>query len=220
MLIDIEKWSRGYIEAVTAGFGDRVRFIGLQGSYGRGEATESSDIDMVLLLDRVWAEDIKKYGKLLDTLEHREKICGFFSGERELVNWERADLFQLCYDTEPLVGSLEYYKTLITEEDIRRAVKTGGCNIYHMCIHNLLYDKSPEILKSLFKASYFTMSARIFLETGRYEKRKEALIPLLSLLDREVTTAAEAMSTITVWGIEAVVASETLLDFASGCITM
>ena len=51
MLIDIEKWSRGYIEAVTAGFGDRVRFIGLQGSYGRGEATESSDIDMVLLLD-------------------------------------------------------------------------------------------------------------------------------------------------------------------------
>ena len=42
-------------------FGNRIWFVGLQGSYGRNEATEQSDIDAVVILDKVTLEDIKAY---------------------------------------------------------------------------------------------------------------------------------------------------------------
>ena len=58
-------------------FANRVWFFGLQGSYGRGEAKETSDIDVVVILDELNASDIQTYQNMLDTLPHRELICGF-----------------------------------------------------------------------------------------------------------------------------------------------
>lgn len=52
-MVEIGQWMEGYVSAVERVFGDRAIFIGLQGSYGRGEPTESSDIDVVLILDRL-----------------------------------------------------------------------------------------------------------------------------------------------------------------------
>ena len=41
-------------------FGERLWFVGLQGSYGRGEATDTSDIDVVsLFLDTLNIDDLK-----------------------------------------------------------------------------------------------------------------------------------------------------------------
>lgn len=62
-------------------FENRIWFVGLQGSYARGEATESSDIDVVVILDELAANDIYKYSEMLDTLPYRERICGFLSGK-------------------------------------------------------------------------------------------------------------------------------------------
>lgn len=42
-------------------FGNRVWFVGLQGSYGRGEARDTSDIDVVVILDELSASDIGVY---------------------------------------------------------------------------------------------------------------------------------------------------------------
>lgn len=69
-----------FIQKLNEVFANRAWFVGLQGSYGRGEATESSDIDVVVILDELSAEDIQTYNDMLDTLPHRELICGFLSG--------------------------------------------------------------------------------------------------------------------------------------------
>lgn len=42
-MTDINSWMHGYIRAVEAAFGERVAFIGLQGSYARGTATQDSE---------------------------------------------------------------------------------------------------------------------------------------------------------------------------------
>ena len=52
-MVDINKWTKDFLQVLEQIFGERVYFAGLQGSYGRGEATESSDIDMVVILDRL-----------------------------------------------------------------------------------------------------------------------------------------------------------------------
>ena len=52
-MIDITVWMKNFLQTLNETFGDRVWFVGLQGSYGRGEATETSDIDVVVILDEL-----------------------------------------------------------------------------------------------------------------------------------------------------------------------
>lgn len=52
-MLNIESWLPLWSRAVLERFGGRVLFLGLQGSRARGEAREDSDIDTVLVLDRL-----------------------------------------------------------------------------------------------------------------------------------------------------------------------
>jgi predicted nucleotidyltransferase len=67
-MIDISSWLDSFLQALDARFGERVWFVGLQGSYARGEATEASDIDTVVILDELSASDIQSYNNMLDAL--------------------------------------------------------------------------------------------------------------------------------------------------------
>ena len=143
-MIDINSWINEFLTKLNNAFANRVWFVGLQGSYGRGEATETSDIDMVVILDEFNTTDIQTYNEMLDTMPHRALICGFISGKEEIMNWEPSDLFQFYYDTTPLKGSLDDLLSVIDENAVKKAIKTGACNIFHGCVHNMLYEKSED----------------------------------------------------------------------------
>lgn len=186
MNFSIDSWMRQYQEAVRKQFGDRIWLIGLQGSYGRDEATEESDIDVVFILDHISIEDLRIYSAALDTIPNRDKICGFVSGREELLSWEPSDLFQFYYDTTPIFGSLDILLRKIKRDDIYRAIWTGTCNIYHMATHNLIHEKNTDILKDLYKSATFTLQAIAFLQTGRYEKKKSLVRALLKESERKI----------------------------------
>ena len=57
-MVDIETWMNELTEKLVSAFEIRLLFLGLQGSYGRGEANEDSDIDVVTVLDRVELTDL------------------------------------------------------------------------------------------------------------------------------------------------------------------
>jgi hypothetical protein len=175
-MIDINVWMNDFIQKLNNIFADRVWFVGLQGSYGRGEATESSDIDVVVILDELSAEDIHTYQDMLDTLPHRELVCGFVSGKDEILNWEPSDLFQFYHDTTAIKGSLDSLLPLIDNASIDRAIKMGAGNIYHGCVHNMLHEKSEEILKGLYKAASFVVQAIVYKQTGNYIKHQNQLL--------------------------------------------
>ena len=117
-MVDIREWLKTFSAAIEEAFGDRLMFTGLQGSYGRGEATEDSDIDTVVILDHLDAADIKTYERVIDRLDRRELVCGFLSGRQELLNWEPSDLFQFYYDTIPVMGSIDEILSLIDPQAI------------------------------------------------------------------------------------------------------
>ncbi|MBQ3005228.1 MAG: nucleotidyltransferase domain-containing protein [Clostridia bacterium] len=176
-MINISEWLKDFLNALDETFSDRVWFVGLQGSYGRGEATDSSDIDTVVFIVEFITEYIFSYDKMLILFEHRELVCGFISGKKEIYNWETADLFQFYYDTKAIKGSLDELKPVL---DVDRAVKIGVCNIYHGCVHNMLHEKSEEILKSLYKSASFVLQAMLFKRTGKYISFLTELAELLS----------------------------------------
>ena len=57
-MIDIAVWMDRFLNLLEESFGKRIWFVGLQGSYARGEATQTSDIDVVVILDKLSASDI------------------------------------------------------------------------------------------------------------------------------------------------------------------
>ena len=185
-MIDIDVWIKDFTQKLNNIFVNRIWFIGLQGSYGRGEATETSDIDVVVILDELNESDIKAYDNMLDTMPHRELICGFVSGKEEIMNWEPSDLFQFYHDTTAIKGSLDDLLPLIDHVAIERAIKMGAGNIYHGCVHNMLHEKSEEILKGLYKAASFVVQAIVFKYTGNYFKHQNQLLQVASVEEQTI----------------------------------
>ena len=149
------------------------------GSYG-------DQRDVVAILAELRVEDIQAYQKMLATLPHREIICGFVSGKNEITNWEPSDLFQFYHDTTPILGSLDCLLPLIDSTAVDRAIKIGACNIYHGCVHNMLHEKSEEILRGLYKAASFVVQAIVFKQTSNYVKSQKDLLQVSLSMERTI----------------------------------
>lgn len=187
-MIEINTWLEGFLSALDKAFADRVWFVGLQGSYAREEATENSDIDVVVILDALSASDIQDYRVMLDTLGHRDLICGFLAGRDELLRWEPSDLFQFYYDTKPIRGSLNALLPLLDGAAIDRAIRIGACNIYHGCVHNMVHERSEALLCGLYKSASFVVQAIVFRQTGKYVCRQNELLTLASGDEKTIVT--------------------------------
>lgn len=124
-MMEIENWMKQYCGAVRAAFGDRVRYIGLQGSRGRGEAGPDSDIDVVCILDSCSLQDLETYRAAVKDLPDRDKLCGFVSGTAELAAWDRGELFQFRRDTTDWCGRLADLLPPEEPGDARRALIRG-----------------------------------------------------------------------------------------------
>ena len=216
-MIDITNWMSNFLQTLNKTFENRVWFVGLQGSYGRGEATETSDIDVVVILDELSAKDIQIYNGMLDTLPHRDLICGFLSGKNEIMNWEPSDLFQFCNDTTPIKGTLDEVFALIDENAINRAIKIGACNIFHGCVHNMLHEKSEDILWGLYKSASFVVQAIVFKQTGNYIKYQEELLKVVS--SDELVIVENFMNLKNGGTVDFSLMSETLFDWAKKWIS-
>lgn len=176
-MLDINAWMEDFQRALAQTFPGRLWFVGLQGSRARGEATAASDIDVVVVLDALAAEDIRRYSAMLDTLPERPLICGFLSGRDELLHWAASDLFQFCHDTRPYLGSLDDVLALVSENDV----------------HNIVHEKSPAILAELYKAASFSVQAICYLQTGRYVREHAALVEIAAPEERTILTTRQAL---------------------------
>lgn len=190
MVKEIDLWMKLLIEKLLRNFQNRVIFVGLQGSYHRGEATEKSDIDVVLILDFILIEDLKKYKEIICTMPEYEKACGFTCGLKEFTFWAKQDLFQLFYDTSSYYGDFEALIGIFDKEDIISAIKMGVGNIYHEVCHRFLFKdnhvEQAEKLKTAYKTTFYILQACLFLGTGRYISTRNELTDYLDNADKTI----------------------------------
>ncbi|OZV12066.1 nucleotidyltransferase [Tissierella sp. P1] len=186
MTFFIDDWINELVSKIKKEYGDNVIFIGLQGSYKRREAGDNSDIDIVVILNELTMEDLKRYREIIFKMPYGEKACGFISGQNEILSWEKSDLFQFYYDTQSIYGSIDYLLPLIDKGDVKRAIKIGACNLYHGCCHNFIYENSSEVLSVLYKSAFFILQAKYFYETNEYIGSKIDLEKRLDGIDKEI----------------------------------
>ena len=186
-MFDINVWLDIIIKKLQNEFEQRLLFVGLQGSYNRGEATQSSDIDLVVILDNLSFEDLKRYHSIINSMPDKDKSCGFISGREELQNWSKSDLFQFFYDTKSLIGNLQDLIQAPTIEDATQAVKISSENLYHTAVHSFIHSNNrAEDLKNLYKGVFFVLQAKYFIETKKYIPTKIELSELLNGIDRDI----------------------------------
>ena len=180
--MDISIFMESFKDNLLALFNDNLLFLGIQGSYGRSEAKETSDIDTVIILQQCGKGEILKYRTYIDTLSEKDILCGFVSSIDELRAWESADRAQLILDTKPVYRDLAALCPQITRDDIRRAVQQGACAIYHASSHNILHARNWSILPELYKSVGFTIRMKHYLLTGVYVS---AFRELTAVVDEE-----------------------------------
>lgn len=174
--MDAFAWAEEATGKLKTGFGERLRFVGIQGSRARGEAREDSDIDLVVLLDHVDAGDLVRYRAIVQSMPRSKLACGFVGSERVLAAWPRHELFQFYHDTHAIFGALPDASPF-TEADALEATRIGASGIYHATCHACVFDgdAADGILESLFKGAFFTLQALQFVRTGAYPRTKAEL---------------------------------------------
>lgn len=188
-MVEIERWMAGLRAELSERFGSRLLFLGLQGSYGRGEANEDSDIDVVAVLDQVELSDLDAYRAIVRKMPEGEKACGFLCGAAELKSWPRYDLLAVARDTRDVYGTLAELLPSFGQGDVAEAAAIGASGLYHAAVHTYLYadrESWPGFLREAHKGAFFTLRALRELRTGENVRAKRDLLSLLEGDEREI----------------------------------
>lgn len=184
---EISVWLDEIESKLKTAFKDNLIFIGLQGSYNRNEADENSDIDLVVILKHLSIEDLREYKSIIEGMPFKEKACGFISGEREIKNWSKEDLFQFFYDTGNIYGKLEEIITPPTNTEVKKSIKQSLETLYHSAIHSYLHSSDfQQVLPELYKQTFFILQAEYFVKNNEYIKTKKELLTRLTGLDKDI----------------------------------
>jgi len=189
-MILIEEWMKSLSDKLTTNFDERLLFVGLQGSYQRNEATEDSDIDAVVILNDLTLDDLVQYKDIVSSMPEYEKACGFISGEKELENWPKHELFQFMNDTRSYYGDLDELLPTIDRMDIINGVKVGASALYHFCCHSYLRGEM-QALKELYKGAFFVLQSAYYLRNNIYIENKERLLPLLDGVEQDILSISK-----------------------------
>lgn len=188
-MIDIECYISQLIESLREQFHTRLLYVGLQGSYLRGEATVDSDIDIMVIIDKLTVDDLESYRSVIHSLEYAEKSCGFICSQTDLANWNPLEICHLLNTTKNYYGKLSEYVPPYTKIDIRNFIKLSVNNLYHEICHRYIHaeiSKNIDFLPLTYKGVFFILQNLYYLEYGQYIGTKAELLSLLSGKDHAV----------------------------------
>lgn len=167
-MIDAEAYLRTLIAALKKEYGARLIYVGLQGSYLRGEADENSDIDVMTVIESLTPDDLRRYRGVLEQAGSRDKACGFLCGRDELHCWNRLELCHLLHTTKDCYGALDELLPVYTEEDTREFIRLGLNNLYHEICHRYVFENGGDGFRQSYRQVFFILQNLHFLETSDF----------------------------------------------------
>lgn len=194
-MLNIAHYMDQLVSLLLEEFGERLIYVGLQGSYRRGEADADSDIDVMAVLDELQWQDLVRYKKVIGQTECADKSCGFLCGKTELANWNACEICQLVHETKDCYGELKPLVPRYTPDDIKNQIKIITGNLYHALCHQTVHAETPTDLHSLYKSVFYILQNLVYYRTGRYILTKKELLPCLAGRDRAVLETALTLKT-------------------------
>jgi len=188
-MFDSVSYMNRLIALLQQAFGDRLIYVGLQGSYLRGEAHEGSDIDPMVVINELTRSDLDICRQIVNQLDHPEKSCGFYCGLSELLHWSPLEICHVMHTTQDWFGHLAELVPGYTETDVRRYLQMSIGNLYHELCHRYLHAdeaKNRSRLPGSSKSLFYILQNLYYLKTGIFAPTHAVLLPLLDATDRAV----------------------------------
>lgn len=188
-----EKYMGKLVSALRERFGDRLAYVGLQGSYLRGEATEDSDIDPMVVIDDLSVADLDAYKVIVNRLGDADKSCGFICGRAELANWNPLEICHLLHSTKDYVGELAALVPAYTERDAWNFVKLSVNNLSHEICHRYLHGSMEANAKKIagsYKQVFFVLQNLYYLDSGNFVNSQNDLLQRLEGKNQQVLKTA------------------------------
>lgn len=188
-MFDVPSYMDELLSSMKKLYSDRLLYVGLQGSYLRGEATENSDLDIVVILDSLTADDLRAYRNLVNCLPSPDKACGFICGKQEMKDWNPLEICSMVHGTKDYYGKLVDFVPCYSKEDIVNFIKLSVGNLYHEICHRYIHadiQKNRRNLPGTYKGVFFILQNLYFLKDGVFYPDKQALLSNLSSEDRAV----------------------------------
>ena len=188
-MIRIEEYIDELTDILADAFGERLVYIGLQGSYLRNEATENSDIDIMAVIDDISVEDLDTYRQALVSIGNFDKSCGFICGRADLSHWNPLELCHLLNTTKDYYGELKKLVPAYTMEDERNYVKFSLNNLYHEICHRYIHaDREHNIsrLPVTCKSVFYIVQHLHYLRTGNFVPTKREFLECVQDEDKAV----------------------------------
>ena len=196
-MIDLEGYLSQLIGSLQSQFGTRLCYVGLQGSYLRAEATENSDIDIMVVIDDLSVSDLSQYRAIIESMDHTEQSCGFICSRCDLANWNPLEISHLLNGTKDYYGTLQDLVPPFSEQDIRNFVKMSLNNLYHEICHRYIHGEprhNDARLPGSYKSVFFILQNLYYLKHGKYIAAKAELLPLLEGKNRAVMERSMELS--------------------------
>ena len=193
-MFDLRDYLTKLISECQSAFGERLLYMGLQGSYLRGEAKENSDVDIMIVLDSFSVRDMDAYRGILESVGDTEKACGFICGRDELARWSPMEVCQLRHTTKDLLGVLIDYLPDASREDEINYVKFSLGNLYHALCHRYIYRdraRNVQAFRGVGKELFFLIQNLHFLESGQFVLTRKALLKQVGEDDRGMLAMAD-----------------------------
>lgn len=191
---------------LTEAFGARLIYVGLQGSYLRGEAGPDSDIDAMVVLDCLTPADLDQYRRIIHTLEEPEKSCGFICGRDDLARWNPLEICHLTHATRDVYGRLSDLVPTWDARDLRSFLQLSVGDLYHALCHSRVHGSPEEQVAAIAagcKGAFFILQNLHCMDSGVFAASRRTLLPLLSGPDRQVMSLTpddpEAFPTLLAW---------------------
>ncbi len=188
-MFEIDEYMEELIERLKEAFGERLAYIGLQGSYLRKEETDHSDIDVMAVIDNLSVEDLRIYRQTLVTAGNFEKSCGFICSRADLEHWNPLEICHLLHTTRDYYGELKNLVPSYSMEDERNYVRFSLNNLYHEICHRYIHaDREHNVSKLPItcKSVFFIMQHLYYLKSGHFIPTKQELLACVRDDDKTV----------------------------------
>ncbi|MBA7602910.1 hypothetical protein ES703_10006 [subsurface metagenome] len=199
----VDAWLADFLANLRDRFGDRLVFVGHHGSWGRGEPRPESDIDCMVVVDRIEDEDLTAFRDIMSSMPNAEKLgSGILMSVTELKQTPRSYLSQFFYGRKVLYGSIEGIIAPPTRDDLIEDIKFKADNNLHTARDYLLFPHDLPVvvhrLKYHFKNCFYALQSWFLLTKGEFIPTKNQILEYLDdANDAEVVRVARDWFTIT-----------------------
>lgn len=195
--MDINVYINDLIKILKARFQNKLLYVGLQGSYFRGDASENSDIDIMVIFDKLEIASLDMYRDCLLKAGYYEKSCGFICGRDELRNWNQFEICHLLHSTQDYYGKLSDFLPEYSVFDVKNFVKLSANNLYHQLCHGYIHSGKRQNsldLPAVYKNAFFILQNVCYLKCGRFFQMKRDMLNFVDGSDKIILENLLAIS--------------------------